>query len=335
MQFTVGGRLENRLTPADVGKRVTVRTVVPPGEGRVAGAQLTDTVGVLTSWRGGVLCVTRRNGEVVRLAESAVVAGKVVPPAPARRRGLPAASVAELTAVAARAWPPLVNERIGDWTARAAAGWTHRANSARRVGEGAPDLVRIYRWYAERGLPARLQVATGAAGADEPLADALDRRGWTASGATTIQVAALAPLADRAPDARVALRRELTDPWLSRCTLAARDPETARHVLGGGPSMWFATVEDGADGVLAVGRCVVDGRWAGFTATEVAPDHRRQGLATAVTAELARAALAEGASAAYLEVESDNTPARALYDRLGFADHHHYHYRSAPPQEIA
>jgi ribosomal protein S18 acetylase RimI-like enzyme len=47
-------------------------------------------------------------------------------------------------------------------------------------------------------------------------------------------------------------------------------------------------------------------------------------------AELARAALAEGASAAYLQVERDNEAARLLYDGMGFADHHAYHYRRAP-----
>ena len=47
-------------------------------------------------------------------------------------------------------------------------------------------------------------------------------------------------------------------------------------------------------------------------------------------AELARKALDEGASAAYLQVERDNEAARALYDGMGFADHHAYHYRTAP-----
>ena len=78
----------------------------------------------------------------------------------------------------------------------------------------------------------------------------------------------------------------------------------------------------------AIGRCVVDGRWAGFMAVEVAPGARRQGLATAVMAALAGRALAEGASAAWLQVESDNTAARAMYAGMGFDVHHAcHHYR--------
>ena len=70
----------------------------------------------------------------------------------------------------------------------------------------------------------------------------------------------------------------------------------------------------------------MDGRWAGFMAVEVAPEHRRRGLATAVMAALARRALDEGASAAWLQVEEDNEGARALYDGMGFATHHRYHH---------
>jgi ribosomal protein S18 acetylase RimI-like enzyme len=45
---------------------------------------------------------------------------------------------------------------------------------------------------------------------------------------------------------------------------------------------------------------------------------------------LARQALDEGASAAWLQVEEDNEGARALYDRMGFETHHLYHhFRSA------
>ncbi|MGZ0237472.1 GNAT family N-acetyltransferase, partial [Streptomyces sp. CPS1] len=62
------------------------------------------------------------------------------------------------------------------------------------------------------------------------------------------------------------------------------------------------------------------------------------GLATEVMAALARRALAEGASAAWLQVESDNEPARALYAALGFSRHHAYHHFREPgersPQDL-
>ncbi len=46
---------------------------------------------------------------------------------------------------------------------------------------------------------------------------------------------------------------------------------------------------------------------------------------------LARKALAEGASGAFLQVEADNAAGRALYDRLGFTTVDAYHYCRAAP----
>ncbi|MGG8407530.1 GNAT family N-acetyltransferase, partial [Streptomyces sp. 12297] len=98
MEIIAGGRLEVRITRDDVGKRVSVRRLGPVQDGS---RTFTDTVGVLTSWDKGVLLITRKDGESVRIPESSLVAGKVVPAAPARRRG-PAAGFAELTRTCAR-----------------------------------------------------------------------------------------------------------------------------------------------------------------------------------------------------------------------------------------
>jgi hypothetical protein len=60
------------VTPADVGSRVTLRRAVADG--------VSDVVGELLSWSSGVLSVRRRDGSVVEVPESALVAARVVPP---------------------------------------------------------------------------------------------------------------------------------------------------------------------------------------------------------------------------------------------------------------
>ncbi|MFJ6747097.1 GNAT family N-acetyltransferase [Streptomyces sp. NPDC091266] len=341
MEFMTGGRAEVRITLADVGKRVSVRRRTEAGEGAAA---FTDAVGVLTSWDGGVLSITRRSGESVRIDETSLVAAKVVPAAPARRRG-PAANARELQEVAARGWPATETERLGEWTLRASGGFTRRANSVLPIGgPGVPldtAVERITHWYGERGLPALIVVATGHTDTDESLAAELAERGWADERHTTVRTAALAPLADTGADAppgsagdasaRVVLTRQPDAGWFALYNRAGEPTPEALKVLTGGPSVWFATVP-GADGrAAAIGRLVTDGRWAGFSAIEVDPARRRQGLATLVMAALAERALQEGASAAYLQVEADNPGAGALYERLGFTVHHRYHYRRALP----
>ncbi|GGW88373.1 GNAT family N-acetyltransferase [Streptomyces lomondensis] len=331
MEISAAGRLEVRITAADVGKRVSVRTMI---EHAAPGEKFTDTVGVLTSWDKGVLLITRKDGERVRIAESALVAGKVVPAAPARRRG-PAASYDELARVAARAWRPVESERLGDWELRAASGFTRRANSVLPLGDpGLPldeALGVVRRWYRERGLPAYVQTATGAEGTQELLCAELEERGWVPEVTAELWVGALAPVADRGDPAGVVLSREAGEGWLARYQRKGLS-EVALRVLGSGPSVWFATVPGAVEGAppAAIGRCVVDGRWAGFAAVEVDPELRRQGLGTAVMAALARRALDEGASAAWLQVEAENAEARALYAGMGFAAHHAYHHYRAP-----
>lgn len=76
----MGGRLVHRITPEDVGRRVSVRLRLP-GDG------FTDIVGVVESWSDGVLTLRRRDGSAVEVEESSVAASRVVPPVPPRRRG--------------------------------------------------------------------------------------------------------------------------------------------------------------------------------------------------------------------------------------------------------
>lgn len=314
-----------------MGKRVSVRQL---NEDAPKGERFTDTVGVLTSWDAGVLLITRRSGERVRIAEASLVAGKVVPSAPARRRG-PSASYEELARIASRGWQPVERERLGDWELRAAAGFTRRANSVLPLGDpGVPldeALSLVRDWYAARGLPAYVQTATGAEGTQELLCAQLEERGWTREVSAELWTGALAPLGDLPDPGRpVLLSRTADEAWLCRYQRKGMS-EVALKVLGSGPSVWFATVPgDDPGSPAAIGRCVIDGRWAGFAAVEVDPSLRRQGLATMVMGALARQALTEGASAAWLQVETENAGARALYGGMGLAAHHTYHHYRQP-----
>ncbi|WP_055723741.1 GNAT family N-acetyltransferase, cg3035/Rv0428c family, partial [Streptomyces niveiscabiei] len=211
MEIRGAGRLKVRITAADVGKRVSVRRISDPA---VTEGKFTDTVGVLTSWDDDVVVITRRDGVAVPIPTTSLVAGKVVPPAPARRRA-PAASYEELSRVAARSWLPVESAPLGDWELRAAAGFTRRANSALPLGNpGVPldEALRVVReWYGVRGLPAYIQV-----GDEDALCGELEARGWVREVTARVMVGGLAALADREVRAEVTLSREAGAAWLGR-----------------------------------------------------------------------------------------------------------------------
>jgi hypothetical protein len=73
-----------RITPCDVGRRVSVRsrTQAPPGE-----PSTTDTVGTLREWTATYLLVERRDGTTATVAVGDLLAGKVLAPTPPRRTG--------------------------------------------------------------------------------------------------------------------------------------------------------------------------------------------------------------------------------------------------------
>ena len=78
--------LQVRITPADIGKRVTIRSRIPAAPGAPGH---TDTLGYLRSWADRTLVVERSNGARVELAESDIVAARTLGPPPQRRRKTP------------------------------------------------------------------------------------------------------------------------------------------------------------------------------------------------------------------------------------------------------
>jgi hypothetical protein len=76
-------RLEVRLTPADIGKRVVIRWR-RPGPG--GSDQIADVLGVLEQADSESFTVRTRDGALSVIPAARALAGKVVPPPPARSR---------------------------------------------------------------------------------------------------------------------------------------------------------------------------------------------------------------------------------------------------------
>ena len=240
--------------------------------------------------------------------------------------------VAALERLAARTWRALEEEPLGGWLLRAGGGFTGRANSALVVGSPPCPLdaavAEVGRWYAARGLRPQAQVPLpGAEDADAAFAAA----GWTTVEDVLVLTAPLRRWP--APDVPVDLAAEPDEAWLAGYRYRGTPlPPVAREILLSGEDPVFASVrlEPAPAPLAAVARGVLAEDWLVVTAVTVAEQARRRGLASAVMAALGDWAAERGGRRCLLQVVETNASALALYDRLGFTEHHRYHYRLGP-----
>lgn len=242
----------------------------------------------------------------------------------------------DLERAAAQHWQAPEQERLGEWLLRAADGFTGRANSALPLGDPGlpwPEAVGyVTDWYRRRRLTPMIVVPLPLAGARRHRLDNfLAKRAWLLrSGPAFVMTAAVADIPVPALHTDIQLDPEPDPGWLAGYRYRGQElPPIARTLLMSAPWQAFASVRPDGPAV-AVGRVSVAGRWGAITAVEVDVGCRRQGLGAALTSALAAAAGDRGANRILLQVETGNTPARALYARCGFRDSHRYHYRIAP-----
>jgi ribosomal protein S18 acetylase RimI-like enzyme len=238
---------------------------------------------------------------------------------------------------AARAFPALVLEHLDGWWLRYGDSGARWASSVLPHSDGVPgDLpsrIRLVEeFYAGHGTCARFQISPGACPAG--LDDALAQRGYRVDTPISLQTAPTAHVIDRLPAGglRVQTDDQLTDAWFETWLAVhgtSGDPGRERDLLRRvrRPS-GYASVLTTA-GVIAAGRAVAETGWAGVFGMATLPDARGRGAGRQVLAALARWAADHGAEHLYLQVEPDNTAARRLYERAGFAELCRYHYRTA------
>lgn len=335
---TLGHRISADLT---VGERVVVRYRLAPGEG----ARATDFIGRLIARNDDFLIVDTKS-ERVKLIRGNVLAAKEVPPAPTRSG--PAhlrVSVDDLERVMTAGWPALAQQGLGDWLLRSSSGFTGRASSVLTIGDSSLPLEQAIdyceKWYREHDEPPLFQVC-GPEGfdlAEHPVGAALRSRGYVAGGGRddwerilvmTAQAKSIPPLTDESPP--VGGDGILRPEWLMAYG-EQRDPVpgVTEAVLTGSGGQLFMSVRDPATGrLVGIARMSISAGWAGIFAVWVHPEHRRAGIAKAMTAAIALAAKDNNMAALFLQVSGNNPTAITLYESLGFVVHHEYTYLGKP-----
>jgi GNAT superfamily N-acetyltransferase len=229
---------------------------------------------------------------------------------------------------AVRGWPAEEVEEVEGWVLRRTEGVGRRRSNSMlppvEAGVAVRTMEMAFATAEELGFPTTVQVSP--AEMHLALDEALEDRGLELGGSTLVLTGALAV---RAPSLAVELGR-LDDGWVEAWAAVAGEvgaEETAAKVLSQlGENARFAVVREAGEPVaVAVG--VVDEAWLGVFSLTVATRALRRGIASAVMDALERWAVERGASGVYLQVETDNAPALALYARRGMVVSHSYHYR--------
>jgi ribosomal protein S18 acetylase RimI-like enzyme len=229
---------------------------------------------------------------------------------------------------------------IDGWLVRFSPGKAKRARCVNAVAAGrlpvGEKLARCEDVYHRAGLPMFVRITPFSlpAGLDAHLG----YLGFHAVDDTRVMVLAdLDGAAARSPDG-AELRDIPLDAFAHRVGAFRGSPLAQRqaHVerLASSPVPFFACelLVDGES--VACGQMALEDDLVGLYDIFTAPAARGRGHAETVCRHLLAEGQRRGARHAYLQVDADNAPARAVYHRLGFTDGYAYHYRCRDAQAV-
>jgi ribosomal protein S18 acetylase RimI-like enzyme len=238
----------------------------------------------------------------------------------------------EIEPHAEAAWPPRDTLRLDGWLLRFGEGHSSRLNSVSALNYTGADLLRSITAceaaYRARNLPPLFHISP----ANDPpgLEAALKARGYTPKSDTLLMVADIADTP--APNDTAVFGHATADfEHLTREGSHSRadgDERLTALARVAHPKALIVAAHDGE--AVACGASVCTGDWASVFVMRTTPAARRQGHGRRVLAAIASWAQQNGARHLYLQVESTNPAAIALYERAGFREAYRYLHYIAP-----
>jgi N-acetylglutamate synthase len=233
----------------------------------------------------------------------------------------------QIEAATALGWPAQDETNIAGWRVFSGLGPVGRVNSCWPLAfdgtdvETAIDQVEAH--YRAKMLPPQFKlIVEGAAPVD--LYDRLIARGYQTISHVAVMTAdsALSP-----PQHDVLIAPTVTEAFAAVVTETSPTPidgqeriDILRRVPN--PSAFGSISVDGQ--MVAVGLATFTGQSAGIAAMRTKSAHRKQGYARSILRAVAANARVAGAGTLWLQVETENVPAVALYEREGFEVVYHY-----------
>ena len=228
---------------------------------------------------------------------------------------------------------------LDGWLVRFSPGKAKRARCVNAVAAGRLPIESRLRAceavFAEAGLPMIVRITPFTL--PRELDDVLARRGLHRFDDT--RVMALADLSTLAAGAVPTPGAEVLSTGLEafaqRVGALRGSPLSQRQAHGqrlqNSPVPFYAVEMHVDSELVTCGQFAIEGPLVGLYDVFTAPNARGRGYARALCRHMLQQAHTRGAKHAYLQVESDNPAARAVYQHLGFADAYAYHYRTRDP----
>lgn len=244
------------------------------------------------------------------------------------------------------AWPSHQIQYYDGWLLRFSYFYTHRTNSVEQVGTSTIPREQKIRYceeeYAKWGTPAIFKITPLI---DSSFDDLLEARGYVIEHRTIVMVRDGLPDLGNDTSGRFGTVRHreyggvrltcsafIPDAWID-ALFALKNTTNIMHraVV---PSMYRAIpketlciqVRDGKR-FIGTGLGILDRNFVGVYAIHVHPDYRRKGIARQIVSMILEEAAHRGITGAYLQVVSDNEPAKNLYRGLGFREFYEYWFR--------
>ena len=304
--------------PGPIGARLSIRLQTPGQDGYY------DLLGYLEEGN----LVRRKDGTVAKFDPAHVVAWRQVPITPTKSDS--ASVIESLEKIAQQNWMPEKIEEIGSWQLRSNRGFSFRANSTLPLGGkgfGAPGIQlnqaisRVIDFYAELNQPAIFQILPSI---HQELERSIKEIGFRSKGEVRFETmriddSVITDVGDFL-DIQVQISNYPTDDWLE----LHGDDEISAELMLRTPSKYLHLYEESE--LVATSRAAFTEDWAGISRVRVRQDKQGQGFGKKIMLATLQEIKESGVENAFLQVESENANALAIYHSVGFGLHHYLNY---------
>ena len=311
----INAALDPPSDPGPVGARLSIRLQTPGQDG------YHDLLGYLEPGN----LVRRKDGTVAKFDPAHVVAWRQVPITPTKSDS--ASMIESLEKIAQQNWMPEKIEEIGNWQLRSNRGFSFRANSTLPLGGkgfGAPGIElnqaisKVIDFYKDLNQPAIFQILPSI---HQELERSIKAIGFRSKGEVRFETMRINnPLIYNPKDIHLLTSDYPTDDWFD----LHGDDEIAAELMLRTPSKYLHLYEESE--LVATSRAAFTEDWAGISRVRVRPDKQNQGLGKKIMLATLNEIKNNGLENAFLQVESENVNALAIYHSLGFSLHHYLNY---------